>query len=351
MFRKIVAAGIMLVMAFAVGLSCATPSCVPPLVDPEPEEYGIRPADLDDPMPEIWEDEIEGEEFDFARIDLKTSMEITIGKDVTRIDPFILRNCINLRNIFVEEGNPAFASDNGVLYSKSYQTLYKWPVKKKVGAVRKTVKYFAPCCFYGCNMLKNFELPDDTVSIGTYAFLRTGLTKFHIKKNVKMVGYAAFSHTLTKIEISAPIVYFNFFYGTAETIVFNEGVRQIRAMNDEEFDRAFASIPQVTSIKLPRTLEAIGDVSFPVNCSAKRYTIPKNITFLDTYAFDDCFVNWDKVLKEYEDKGIIAEPLPLPNRKCKTKFDCKSDYAKSYIDAKLPAWELNSQHYNYQYLY
>jgi len=300
-------------------------------------------AMLNEPMPEIWEEVIDGSVFDFLAngIDITTIFgdvtEFTIGKDVTQIDIGKIWHCESLENIYVEEGNQAFISDNGVLYSKSYLTLYCWPRKKPVTAVRETVKYFAPFCFYYCDMPENFELPDNTVNIGDGAFIGTNLTKLHLKENVKTVGSskygstAAFPSTLKEITISAPIIYQSFFnVHSLETIIFCEGVKQIRAQGSREKEHQMSLT--ATNIEFPSTLEAIGDVSFPVNMSVAHYTLPENVKFLDKYAFDDCYM----IL--IEPGGVPGPPIPF-ERKYITEFECKNDYSKSYIDKMLPIWE------------
>ena len=311
-------------------------------------------VELNQPMPQIWEKEVEGLELDYSAIGfdlpsvfISNVAEITVGKDITVIDWHILDGCPNLENIYVEEGNRAFVSDGGVLYSKSCQTLYKWPRKKPVTVVRKTVKYFAPSCFLGCEMPKDFELPEDTISIGSRAFVSTNLTKLHIKKNVKTVGSniypqdSIYPSTIQEVEISAPVVYQNFFNFNASaveaepklTIIFRDGVNQIRPMCNKKREH-LNILHYAGSIILPDTLEMIGDVSFPVNCSVRNYVLHENVKFLDKYAFDDYLVCFPEPSPESD----ILDPF-LFTRINKTEFEYENKYAEQYIQKMLLVWE------------
>ena len=322
--------------------------------------YGVKPADLNQPMPEIWEDVIDGAKFDFTTISISSVTEITIGRDITQIETHRLDGCKNLENIYVEEGNQAFVSDDGVLYSKSYLTLYKWPAKKPVTAVRGTVKFFEAACFAYCLLPEGFELPDGTVSIGQWAFAGSNLTKLHIKKNVKTVGRSIYPQTIQEIEVSAPIVYHNFFYvwneyfnhvdDSMKKLTFREGVRQIRAMGQEVDPEEsyswlvgrdhFHSLLYIERIEFPSTLQAIGAVSFPVNISASSYTIPKNVAYLDKYAFDDHYVDWASAHAEaFEKYGILMGPPIYIERNVITEFESQNGDIMHYIEKMLSIWE------------
>ena len=309
--------------------------------------YGTKPKDLDDPMPELWEERLSGKAFDTSAIDIKTATEITIGADITDINLGEFYAAKNLQNIFVADGNQKFASDDGVLYSKSYQTLYKWPTKKLITELRETIKYFAPYCFYGCDMPEDFEIPNGTITIGGGAFEGTTLTEFHIKQNVKTVGswkysettkqiksYGIYPETCKTVKISTPIVYASFFLcntfgNTIETVIFNEGVRQIRAMGNGKREHLFFMMG-TKNIEFPSTLEVIGDVSFPVNVMVANYVIPERVVYLGKYAFDDYYVK----------TGKNAKPVNVP-RNVETTFDCKGEVSIKYIEKHSPEWAKN----------
>ncbi|MCL2797526.1 MAG: leucine-rich repeat protein [Firmicutes bacterium] len=301
--------------------------------------YGVRPADLDDPMPQIWEHEwdrpIQGEadplkEFlvensDLLSIDFDHASEYTLGADVLVVRPDHWENYENLENIYVEEGNPVFVSEDGVLYSKSYQTLYKWPPKKPVTQPKDCVKYFANNCYRECTMMPgDFELPDGTISIGGYAFWDSNLTELHVKQNVRTMGVyhlSIFPATIKKVTLSTPIVYANFDALYMETIIFSEGVRQIRKPT-----LAYSWRPRnLREVVFPQTLEAIGDIMFPFDTTVERYTIPKSVKYLDKDAFFDYGAR-------------IEGHSPPYDRDYTTVFECKTPYAQQHIESMQKEW-------------
>lgn len=302
-------------------------------------EQDNRPKDLDDPMPEIWEEGYSTQVFaegsgDILSTDLKGATEVTIGVDQGYRYVWSWYNKENLENIYVEDGHPTLASEDGVLYSKSFETLIRWPAKKLVTMPRDTIKYFARDCFYQCIISEDFELPDGTISIGPCAFYLSTITKIHIKENVKTVGDGALqTETLKTIEISSPIVYRYFFTNQyVETVIFNEGVKQIRA--NGKLTRFSDTFPYLSTVEFPDTLEVIGDVDFPVNIAVKKYILKENIKYLSEDAFHDyigktSFVPFDTMhpLRTY--------------RKCKTEFDYSCDCVKAYLDRKMLGWEKN----------
>jgi len=299
--------------------------------------YGVKPAGLDDPMPEIWEHEwdtglISGDVV--LNIDVNHATELTIGPDVLYVRVGYWKNTGNLENIYVDENNPVFASDNGVLYSKSFETLYKWPQKKPVTASRESIKYFARECFENCDMPEGFELPDGTISIGHGAFRGSNLKELHLKENVQTVGSAVYPSTIRKIEISAPIAYVNFFNNWwVETIIFNEGVKEIRTGEDDIYlTRVY--LFYLLNLEFPDSLEAVGHVCFPMDTTVGRYSIPKNVKYIALYAFSDytelrslndweenpIWLLWDKVYFH----GVV--------RKYQTEFISESIYAKKFFE-------------------
>ena len=297
------------------------------------EDYsvGIKPDGFDDPMPEIWEN---GYFYypgycngDIAHIDATGLTEITVGIN----DPYWeLWNAENLENIYVVDGHPTLVSEDGVLYSKSGETLIRWPAKKPVIKPKSTIKYFAPGCYSQCiNFSGDFELPDGTISIGGGAFYECSLTKIHVKQNVKTVGHGAFvAKGLKTIEVSSSIVYRTFFSSNfIESIIFSEGVKQLR--KSEGYSRLIDVMLNLSSVKFSTTLEAIGDVYFPVNIAVEQYTLNDNIQYLSGFAFDT-------------NSKFGADGIGLPNgryRLCKTEFNCSNEILTEYLVKKMPIWK------------
>jgi len=318
----------------------------------EAHPVGNKPAGFDDPMPIIWEKTLTGKEFDFGSIDWSTATSITIPSDVTNIDngsfsyykdsltgKYMENEC--LENIFVEEGNPEFTSVDGVLYSKSYQTLYQWPIKKPFTSLRPEVKYFDSRCLFRIRLPKDFEIPDETVSIGYDSFYKTNLSCFHVKSKVQYMYHAP--ENLETLIISSSIVYGSFFtsedrfsdlYCSPKNIIFEEGVKEIRDghLSEYKYNRNIL-LNNTKSISFPSTLEAIGNICFPVNVIVKKYILPPNLKFLDHYAFDDYF--FDRSGYPWWVKVDIIRHLRLYN----TTFEYSNEIAFKYLLYFSETWQ------------
>ena len=69
------------------------------------------------------------EDRSFAKCTGLTS--ITLPKSVVHIDDDVFSGCSDLTEIIVDEQNPVFASDDGVLFDKNKTTLIKYPEGRK----------------------------------------------------------------------------------------------------------------------------------------------------------------------------------------------------------------------------
>lgn len=83
---------------------------------------------------------------------------ISLPKSITKIEiyeythPF--RGCESLREFIVDEQNPKFASQNGVLFSKDKKILINYPTLKtdKFYKIDDTVETIAKHCYFSCNL-------------------------------------------------------------------------------------------------------------------------------------------------------------------------------------------------------
>ena len=91
---------------------------------------------------------------------------------VTRIDNTAFLGCDALRSIRVDAENTNYSSDeNGLLYNKDQTTLLRFPAGCPLldFSVSETVRRIESYACYGCKVLKNLTIPDNTV-ICSYAF-------------------------------------------------------------------------------------------------------------------------------------------------------------------------------------
>lgn len=160
------------------------------------------------------------EVLDFSVSNSEYLEELYIGANVLSIQPWAVTNCVNLNKIVVDSGNPAFASLNGVLYSKDMKTLLLYPNKcgytyskdasgnpvldeNEAPVPDKTSGYFAVSAgvttigenaFYKCDKLLGIVFTGDVQEIREKAFFKCkGLTKLELREGLVTIGVDAFA--------------------------------------------------------------------------------------------------------------------------------------------------------------
>lgn len=117
---------------------------------------------------------------------------VTVGKNVSAIEPSAFRGCENLTAITVDEENLQFADQNGVLFDKAGLYLYVYPAGRPVDA---------------------YTVPDTCDTVGTQAFYgAANLTELTVPNSVKSIGASAFAQCYSLQEIVLP-----FFGGSAQS--------------------------------------------------------------------------------------------------------------------------------------
>lgn len=117
---------------------------------------------------------------------------VTVGENVSAIEPSAFRGCENLTAITVDEGNLQFADQDGVLFDKAGLYLYVYPAGRPVDA---------------------YTVPDTCDTVGTQAFYgAVNLTELTVPNSVKSIGASAFAQCYSLQEIVLP-----FFGGSAQS--------------------------------------------------------------------------------------------------------------------------------------
>jgi hypothetical protein len=134
---------------------------------------------------------------------------IAIPASVTSIEEGAFLGCKCLENITVSAANANYQSIDGLLYSKSGDTLICCPAGKKgVLILPDFVAKIGVQALDGCCGLQSVILPDSVMSIENLAFFGCqGLTSVTIGKSVSSIDYSAFfscTH-LTSVTVKAEI--------------------------------------------------------------------------------------------------------------------------------------------------
>ena len=181
----------------------------------------------------------------------KQLKQISIPESVTDIGAGAFGNCPALTAITVAEGNTAYCSDGGILFSKDKTTLVQYPAGKPetsytipagVTAVQggafsgtaltsvtipESVTVIGCNAFYLCTALTAATVPDGVTSIenGTFSYC-SALTKVTLGNGVTNIGSSAFlgCTALSELTVAAtepPVVAANAFENVSRDITVN----------------------------------------------------------------------------------------------------------------------------------
>ncbi len=187
------------------------------------------------------------------------STVLTIGDS-----PFVA--CNQLTAVVVDSGNPAFLSEDGVLYNKEKTLIICCPATK-IGSfdIPQSVTEIANSAFYGCQYLTAVTIPESVLAIGAYAFRGCSTMQAAIvPEGVTNISKGTFQECRQLSSITLP-----------------ESVTRVE-------DMAFYYCQRLQTIQLPSQLQHIGNAAFR-NCSQlKVCSLPEGIDSIGEYAFASC---------------------------------------------------------------
>lgn len=199
---------------------------------------------------------------------------VAIPGNTTFLGSGVFAGCNNLSQITVTANNPAFTSQDEVLFSKDMTRLF-WISPKKVGPyeIPSEVEHLEDFAFYYCRGLESLSIPDSVTSIGSSALEGcVGLQTITLPQNLQSIGYAAFwGSGLTTVEIPASVTNMG-----GSVFCYCEKLTQIQV---DDANPSFASKEGVLFSKDMKTL-----LGFPGRKSG-RYTIPDIVTRIDEDSF------------------------------------------------------------------
>ena len=122
-------------------------------------------------------------------------VSITIPASITNIWGAVFNVCASLTEFNVDENNPTYCSENGILFSKDKRTLVAYPAGRKNSSfiIPNNVTSIGDYACSNCISLTSITIPDGVKSIGDYAFRGcTSLMSITIPDSVTSIESWAF---------------------------------------------------------------------------------------------------------------------------------------------------------------
>ena len=234
-----------------------------------------------------------------------------LGKSVETIGENVFLNSDSLTSITVDEENPYFTVDDGVLYSKDKRELLYCPknfsgiyrVAEEVKRIGKSafrncnqlteivlpegLEVIGDTAFYGCTQLKQISLPKSVSQIGAYAYKGCPLQGTLDLMNIKDIGEGAFEGCtgLTSVVLPENLLRIeaSLFQGCTGLTVVN--IPQcVTAIGTS----AFASCSRLQSVAIPDEVERIEDYAFKGCSNMKHLAIGNSVKKIGVEAFGEC---------------------------------------------------------------
>jgi len=199
---------------------------------------------------------------------------ITIPASVTYIGGMAFSGCSQLASINVNQNNPEFSSETGILYSKDKKILLVAP-----GAISSA-----------------FSIPDNVIKIGQGAFRECkNLTSLNIHKDVEYINCGTFTgctNLMINVDINNPnfssdngILFNN---DKTELIAYPSARDQVTIPDTVKYiaNTAFEGCINLTGVTIPDSVEYIGSWAFGGCTKVSMITIPASVVFIDSLAFN-----------------------------------------------------------------
>lgn len=131
---------------------------------------------------------------------------ITIPNSVVAIGEDAFGNCESLTEIIVEDGNPNYSSENGVLFNVDKTTLIQCPCgKTEEYSIPTSVTAIEANAFYYCGKLTSVSIPNSVTEIGSSTFYHcSSLASVTIPNSVNAIGSSAFSYCSSLTSVTIP---------------------------------------------------------------------------------------------------------------------------------------------------
>ena len=226
---------------------------------------------------------------------------VTIPEGVTSIGDFAFSGCTGLTEIEVNENNPKYASNDGVLFNKAYTELILCPAGKAgIYNIPEGVTSIGVFAFVDCTGLTSVTIPASVTSIGDGAFSGcTSLISVFVPEGVTSIGGGVFSgcNDLISVNISASVTSigsgtFSDCPGLTE-IVINDNNQNYASNDGVLYNKTYTELILCPAGKtgiynIPDGVISIDYGAFYGCTGLTSVTIPASVTSIGESAFRNC---------------------------------------------------------------
>lgn len=269
---------------------------------------------------------------------------VYIPSSVAYIGSGAFVNCIGVKSFVVEEGNPNYSSEDGILFNKDKTKLIQFPPNDE---------------------RTSYTIPGSVTHIGNAAFVRSDLIEITIPNNVVEIGSSAFSecYDLMTIDIAGSVTKIGAYAFESSGYCWNDfnwedGVLYIGnylitshySFDDRDYavkdgtktiaDGAFHSCDNLRRVSIPNSVTNIGKDVFAYSDNLSSISIAHSVTNIGKGAFSECDLLKDVYFGVQEEKWkeiTIGED--------NEKLTGANIHFADYTNAKLPANEVKKANY------
>ena len=280
--------------------------------------------------------------------------DLYIPAEVEEIDGSILAALGNASSITIDENNPNFAIENGIVYNADFTKIVKalslpenYVMKStvteigqyafsgnttvKTATINQTVTEISYGAFYGCSALESVAMPEGIVSIGLSAFKDSGLKSVTLPSTVEYIDDQAFEdcRALTSATLNeglTDICSFAFENTGLTSVVIPDSVTWIGY-------KAFYDCDSLTNVVIGSGVGELTSSNFADCDSLKEFNVPATVEQVSASVIRDCSslekINVDSNNPNYSSiDGVL--------------FDKPAEYLLTYPDGKAGAYTVPS---------
>ncbi len=189
--------------------------------------------------------------------------DLYIPAGVEELDNDILAAMGNASSVIIDENNPNFVAENGIIYNSDFTKIIKALNLPENYVMKSTVTEIGECAFSGNTTVKNVTVNSTVTEISYGAFMGcSSLEAVALPEGLITIGYASFE---------------------------NSGIKSITLPSTVEcvLGEAFLDCSNLASVSLNNGLTDIGYSAFR-NTSLSSIVIPDSVSNVGSKAFYDC---------------------------------------------------------------